>query len=227
MRTGGDDDCLEALAKARMAINGELSKGTVKNIEGNSVAVTGLMNLMATTFIGWEDSKRRLQEEQEALANLDAQKIKEMRVSVIQDNLFIKNPSVFVRYVIKSGGKGYDPSQVKPYKKFTVHESLQSAMLYDFLLNFGEFNGDINRARLRFQPTVYSDKTRNYLIEIDGTYKIRVNGRETSIVDLDVEDYRSLHYDSQRSLYLRLQSNLIKDYRETLLDFVNNIRNQQ
>jgi len=63
MRTGGDDDCLEALAKARMAINGELSKGTVKNIEGNSVAVTGLMNLMATTFIGWEDSKRRLREE--------------------------------------------------------------------------------------------------------------------------------------------------------------------
>jgi len=46
-----------------MLLNGELSKGTVKNIEGNSVATTGLTNLMATTFIGWEDSKRRIAEE--------------------------------------------------------------------------------------------------------------------------------------------------------------------
>jgi len=122
-----------------MLINGELSKGTVKNIEGNSVATTGLTNLMATTFIGWNDSKKRLEKENQIQKEIDlgGGSQDDFREVVVASNLFIQHPELFLRYSIKAGGKGQDPSNIKSYKKFTASESMQTAMLYDFLMNYG------------------------------------------------------------------------------------------
>ncbi len=219
--TRNDSQCLKAITQARMLINGELSKGTVKNIEGNSVATTGLTNLMATTFIGWNDSKKRLNEEEQIKKRIDlgGGSQDDFREVVVASNLFLKHPELFLRYSIKAGGKGQDPSNIKSYKKFTASESMQTAMLYDFLMNYGTDetgNEVIGNGVLRFQPTVYSDKTRNYIIEING------NSGDANLrfINMDANGFRSLHYASQRELYSRLKRNLAKDYKKVLLNFV-------
>jgi len=91
-----------------MLLNGELSKGTVKNIEGNSVATNGLMNLTATTFIGWGDSRRKLEKEN------SMEDYPEYRYSIVRNNLFVNEPNAFLRYLIKGGVKGKDANKPKP-----------------------------------------------------------------------------------------------------------------
>ena len=74
------------------------------------------------------------------------------------------------------------------------------------------------------QPTVYSDKSRHYLIGIDGMQVLTPTFDETTggnvggkrITESTAEDIRNVHYASMAQMYRVMRTNLLADYQQTL-----------
>lgn len=211
MDSMGDRDQIKILSLARMLSTGEISKATSKNVEGNTVSNNGLTNLMNTVALIWHDAKKKIDNE----LRDSREQGTSYRHSCLRDCVFVQSPEFFNGIVQKQGARSQDSSKLD--KKFNIAESLESAFKYDFLVNYGIDPENARQGLILIQPTDYSDKTTNYLIQINGNTPI---GEGKSLLQMTPEEIENLHKKQMGGMYRRLSINLGKDYHATLSYFV-------
>lgn len=211
MDTKGDKTVVKFLGNAKMVITGEIAKSTSKNIEGNTVSNNGLTNLMSTVALVFEDSRKRLATEQD-----DSMEDPHYRNSCLRNCIFVLHPEFLHGVVQKQGAKSKDGLSSKLDKKFNVAESLESAIKFDFLINYGLDPSNSQQGIIRIQPTDYSDKTTDYLLELNGNIPIANN---KSLVGMSCAEVEELHRVQMDSMYSTMRNNIGKDYHDTLFAF--------
>jgi uncharacterized protein YeeX (DUF496 family) len=98
-----------------------------------------------------------------------------------------------------------------------VAESLESAIKFDFLINYGLDPTNSQQGIIRIQPTDYSDKTTDYLLELNGNIPLSNN---KSLVGMSCIEVEELHRTQMDSMYSTMRDNIGKDYHDTLFNFV-------
>lgn len=202
------------LARARMLVNGEAAKNNSHDLSGNSISNNGLTNLINTAKTNWLEAKHKA-----AYGHNVAS----------MGSIFVQNPNLIFGTTVKKEAQSKDRSTSKSSSKFFSSEIAHSSILYDFWAGFLNNDGDM-AGKFYIQPTVYSDKSRHYLIGIDGNQMIPQMWDETTegyvggkrLIDSTVEDIRNMHYASMGSMYKVLRSNMLADYVQTLTPILSN-----
>lgn len=196
------------LARARMLVNGEAAKSNSRDLSGNSISNNGLTNLINTAKVNWLEAKH--------LAGYG------YNVASL-GSIFVKNPNLIFGTTVKKEAQSKDRSVTKSSAKFFSSEIAYSSILYDFWSGFLNKDGDM-AGKFYIQPTVYSDKSRHYLIGIDGMQVLTPTFDETTggnvggkrITESTAEDIRNVHYASMAQMYRVMRDNLLADYQQTL-----------
>lgn len=196
------------LARARMLVNGEAAKSNSRDLSGNSISNNGLTNLINTAKVNWLEAKH--------LAGYG------YNVASL-GSIFVKNPNLIFGTTVKKEAQSKDRSVTKSSAKFFSSEIAHSSVLYDFWSGFLNKDGDM-AGKFYIQPTVYSDKSRHYLIGIDGMQVLTPTFDETTggnvggkrITESTAEDIRNVHYASMAQMYRVMRTNLLADYQQTL-----------
>lgn len=192
-------DIITKLAQAQMIVNGDIAKRTVRNLEGNAIAAEGLTNLINTVRTVWEDASQ-----QEDSANRYC--------------IFGLNPSLLHNITIKSAAQSSDRLTVRADKDFNIGESGYSAIMLDFLTGYAmRLNDDgsyVDGTNLMsFQPTVYSDKTTNSLLVINGSTVFDMpDGSKKRFIDMSPAEIQLLHFNTMSDMYNQLKTNILEDY---------------
>lgn len=197
------------LARARMLVNGEAAKNNSHDLSGNSISNNGLTNLINTAKTNWLEAKHKAAYGHN-VASLGS--------------IFVQNPNLIFGTTVKKEAQSKDRSTSKPSSKFFSSEIAHSSILYDFWAGFLNNDGDM-AGKFYIQPTVYSDKSRHYLIGIDGNQVLPemwdeatggfVGGKK--LTDSTVEDIRNIHYASMAKMYSTLRDNMLADYSKALV----------
>ena len=188
-------ELITKLAQAQMSINGDIAKSTVRNLEGNQVAAEGLTNLINTVKTVWNDAHQ-----QEDSANKFC--------------IFAQHADLLNRVAIKSAAQSSDRLSVKSDRDFNVGESGYTAIMLDFLTGYakqmvgGQYTD--GRGLMQFQPTVYSDKTTNCVLVIDGNTFIQEFNKK--FINLTPEEVKQYHFSTMSDMYNQLKQNITRDY---------------
>lgn len=196
------------LARARMLVNGEAAKSNSRDLSGNSISNNGLTNLINTAKVNWLEA-RHLAAYGHNVASLGS--------------IFVQNPNLIFGTTVKKEAQSKDRSTTKSSSKFFSSEIAHSSILYDFWSGLLNRDGDM-AGKFYIQPTVYSDKSRHYLIGIDGmqiltpTFDVTTGGNVGGkrIIESTAEDIRNVHYASMAKMYKTMRTNLLADYQQTL-----------
>lgn len=196
------------LARARMLVNGEVAKNNSRDLSGNSISNNGLTNLINTAKTNWIEAKHLSAYGHNVASS---------------GSIFVQNPNLIFGTTVKKEAQSKDRSVTKSSSKFYASEVATSSIMYDFWAGLLNNDGDM-AGKFYIQPTVFSDKSRHYLIGVDGRqvlspvwdYTTDGNVGGKRIIDSTAEDIRNVHYASMAQMYDVMRQNIVSDYAQTL-----------
>ena len=186
------------LADAMAIVNGDKSKSVIKNSEGNSLPVYGPVNLI-------NDVKSLVD-----LVNINRSKFQ--RKIPLENNIFIQSPDLLkglsVRTNYENNGKSKSSAKLSEGETIVV----------DILYSYGDKK--VTDGNPAFQPTVFSDKTKHSGVEVNGNSELTFIDENTGeqktkkYSEMNSDEFKSLHYQSQHSYYSNLEESMVKTYSE-------------
>jgi hypothetical protein len=183
---------LERLIRAEQILSGDLYKTTVKNNAGDNIPTNGISNLASyfTHYVNYETE------------NPD---------SAFASNIFAgSNISALDGVSVKTDGENRNGVK-KTASNFTVAELSYTSILFDYFGN--RFNTQAGKAKVKIQPTTYSDKSRQYLfgINID---KLK-NKEGVSFKNMTIDQVKQFKRESAKGFYKKIFDNVMSDYANT------------
>lgn len=190
------DSWIDNLMEARRIITGENTQAVTKNLEGSSIPNT------SPAFLGREIK----------------QIISDQKTGPTQNLLFNQNPNSIIGIVIDTDVRT-NTGKVKSVSSFSPSELLYHNFINKFIL-------PMQKGRMFVQPTVYSDKKKFIVYDVDVTsllgnpYRISNKGFEQKFIDTIGQAYYQM--------FNKVQEDYFRIYPEakTLQDINNIIRNK-
>ena len=186
---------LSDLASVLSSYYGTSIQAVIKNPEGNLMPTTSLMSSMNRYKDVIEDYQSRKNYNSPLAGNLLVQAFNDK-----ENPLILGTP---IRQAIKSkSGDVISPT------RFNVKELLQSSILYEFLQDKINNNGNF-----KIQPSNYADKGKHGLLQINGKTKITtVNGEIKAYKDLTVDELKGLYFKTIYDQYEGIANAQINNY---------------